>query len=185
MKRLPALAVAIGLAMLACGTQPPIALTSAYEANLATALAGTLAVVAPPTIAPSETAIPSPPSATLVPKYEPGTIPLSLGQGTGSLPRQATESYGFPGTEGEVVAVSFTLSLGSNHPFCIGRAKDLSYRLRAENGDTLDAATLHQAGSLTRTLTLPYTGVYYVDMTCAGRGCDGYCVEMGLVVNQK
>ncbi len=196
MKWSSVLVMSIFLGLTACAPQQStietaIAQTQAAEGQFATALAGTLAAVSPPTAAPLPTATPAPaleasqPIATKPPSYDPGTIPLTYGQKVSSLPRQRTVVYGFQGNEGEVVRVNFALDRAAKHEFCFGRGQALNYALKSDQGDILDQSGVRETGGVERISTLPYTGVYYINMTCNGSGCDGFCAEMSLAVNTK
>ena len=104
----------------------------------------------------------------------------------GSLPRQETLRYGFYGDKDDTVAVSFGIfNARPQHQFCTGRAKNLTYSLRNEQGDMLDSASLHENQSVTKSAQLPLAGMYYINVTCAGSGCDAFCAEMTVALEKQ
>jgi hypothetical protein len=201
MKRIFALIIPLWLGILACGAAQPApdtssAQTKAYLENMATALAGTLAAVvqptsaAPPaaaaaTAAPVETETAGPPTATLRPHYEPGSIPVGYGEKVGSIMRQETIVYGFQGTQGDNVGISLTLSNARPELSFCSKGFNLDFSLRDKQLVTLDTGHVAKNRSTTKYLLLPYSGEYYVSVTCIGSGCNAFCAEMSMVVNQK
>lgn len=188
MKRLFALVTGTILMVSACTpqegvVQTAIAQTKAYEGGFATNLAGTLAAVAtstaPPTVAvpPTLTPSPTPKPGTPLPIFAPGTTPLAYGDKASSLTRN-TVIYGFQGTQGDSVAVSFDISSTCAHTGgSAGAGLRMDVKLRGEQGDVLIQASVR--GGLSRTVSLPYTGTYYIAMTCTGHSCAD-CMQMSV-----
>jgi hypothetical protein len=197
MKRFAALIATLILGVLACsagqsGIQTAAASTQAFQDNVSTSLAATLAASAPtpiPTLAPpTETLSPTDtpePTSTPEPNFTAGTIPMRYGDWIDGFPGQDTAIYGFQGTKDDTAIMTFGLS--NYHPqlsLC-KRGMRLSFYIRDDKFQNLDQGIVPQNGSTTKTLQLPYSGDYYMFVSCQGSGCATFCAEVKVTLDRK
>jgi formylglycine-generating enzyme required for sulfatase activity len=117
-----------------------------------------------------------------------GTIPIPYDKKMVSIPRQETLIYGFQGTEGDVVTVMLQMSNAHDKMlFCKQRvpASVSNFTVRSDKQKDIEPSGYGSNAKTTKIYSLPYTGIYYIYVSCRGNGCDAFCVEQDVTLTKN
>jgi hypothetical protein len=134
-----------------------------------------------PTAAPTPTETAGP----LMP-FQMGTIELTYGEKASSYPRKNQSTlFGFQGTKGDRVVILVESSAARpNDPSCKGKTGAVSFILRVL-GSAVPGVSEGGSLSALRDYELPRTTAYYIEVSCAGSGCNAYCIAADATVQKQ
>jgi hypothetical protein len=172
------------LLLTACNAAP-LNLEATVAAAIAmtdTALAPTPSPSATPTAAPTATDTPAPtptPTETPLPTRIAGAKPINLGETLSYYPRGESWIYMLDAHKGDEVVVTVNATnLNPSWDYCKAGARiSTPYSLKTDSLQQIEAIPTG-GNAVGSTYLLPYTGWYYITVSCQGEWCKGSCAQV-------
>jgi hypothetical protein len=178
------LSLAAILVLTACNAAP-----LNLEATVAAAIAMTDTALAPtpspsgtPTAAPTATDTPAPtltPTQTPVPTRIAAAKPINFEETLSYYPHGESWVYVLDAKEGDEVVVTVKASnVHPEMPYCKAGARiSAPYALQTNSLQPMEAISTAGEGAGS-TYRMPYTGWYYIAVSCQGAACNGFCAQV-------